>query len=161
MDGSIELATICSTAPLFRCHVKHWISWKHPENDHVERDCLQLCKLWNIAHRCDEVRKEPLYFHNSFSPFFTSRCSFPQELPAGVQEDPKPTLQGVRSCLHPPLWQCLQYGCRGPHQYLLQTLLLLHFRVQPDWTLWAGAPGETLAWPHMRGGEGGKQGRED
>ena len=89
------------------------------------------------------------YLCDNFFLFIHYRCSFPQELPAGVQKDPEPPLQGVCACLHPSLRQCLQYGCRGPHQYLLQALLLLHLRVQPHWSLWTWAPGETLVWPQM------------
>ena len=89
---------------------------------------------------------------NTFS-FLRTRCTVPKELPAGVQEDAEPPLQGVCACLHPSLRQHLQHGRRGPHQYLLQALLLLHLRVQPYWSLWAGAPGETIAWLLMCEGE--------
>ena len=38
-----------------------------------------------------------------FSPFVCFRCTFSKELPAGVQEGPEPSLQGVCACLHSSL----------------------------------------------------------
>lgn len=92
---------------------------------------------------------ESLYISVTPISLVCPRCTFPQKLPAGVQEDPEPSLQSLCACLHPSLWQHLQHGCRGPHQYLLQALLLLHLGVQPHWSLWTGAPGEILVWPQM------------
>lgn len=79
--------------------------------------------------------------------FLHARCSLPKELPTGVQEDVESSFQGLCARLHPSLRQHLQHGGRGSHQHLLQTLLLLHLRVQPHWSLWARAIGKSIVWP--------------
>lgn len=149
----------CVTAPTFRAHFYHEVPlkkdaliflfstkhWLYSKSNAAENK-----SFWLIieGHTCSCVFSEkiPMFCSNFFS-FLHIRCSFPQKLPTGVQEDPESSLQGVCACLHSSLWQHLQHGCRGPHQYLLQALLLLHIGVQPHWSLWTGTTGENTAWP--------------
>lgn len=138
--------------------LKDWCCWgqiilRYLQNITSAKLCFQLDNYYVFVNQYNSSGGGLLLSVTLFS-FLHTRCTFPQELPAGVQEDPEPSLQGVCACLHSSLWQHLQHGCRGPHQYLLQALLLLHLGVQPHWSLWTGATGETIVWPRMCEGVG-------